>query len=72
MAASALRACVGRLQRPRQAVVDDIGGAQVLPVPDDPVQPDQAAADDAGFDPLFGPLNSLVDSGLDGPTARRP
>jgi hypothetical protein len=53
-------------------VVDDIGGAQVLPVPDDPVQPDQAAADDAGFDPLFGPLNSLVDSGLDGPTARRP
>ena len=67
MAASALlrSASVDLREAAAGPVVDDIGGAKVLPVPDDPVPPDRAAAGDAGFDPLFGPLDSLVESGVD-------
>ena len=70
VAASALRrsASVDLREPAVGPVVDAIGGAQVLPVPDHPVRPDRAAADDAGFDPLFGPLDSLVEIGVnDGP-----
>jgi len=49
-------------------VIDDIGGAKVVPIPDNPLPPDRATAGDTGFDPLFGPLDSLVESRVgDGP-----
>ncbi len=67
VAASALlrNASVDHREAAAGAVIDDTGGAKVLPVPDDPLPHERAAAGDAGFDPLFGPLDSLVESGVD-------